>query len=131
MRSVVNDSRRQKRISSLIKEELSRLFIEFFQTSSSGLITITRVEMSKDLKTAYVFLSLYGCKEKEKVMELLEKRKGMLRKSIATKIKLKYNPLLIFSFDQTNAYQERINKIIEAIRKNERESSRSNKKKNH
>jgi len=127
----VNDSRRQKRISSLIKEELSRLLIEFFQTSSSGLITITRVEMSKDLKTAYVFLSLYGCKEKEKVMELLEKRKGMLRKSIATKIKLKYNPLLIFSFDQTNAYQERINKIIEAIRKNERESSRPNKKKNH
>lgn len=118
----MNESRRQKRISSLIKEELSTLFIELIQNSISGLITITRVEMSKDLKTAYVYLSLFGCGEKGKVLELLEKRKGFLRKSIALKTKLKYNPLLIFSLDQTSDYQERIDKIIKAIRKNERES---------
>ncbi len=127
----MNDSRRQKRISSLLKEELSRLLIEFIQSSFSGLITITRVEMSKDLKTAYVYLSLYGCQQKDKVLEHLEKRKGLLRKSIASKIKLKYNPLLIFSLDQATAYQEKIDKIIKVIKKNERDPNRFNKKKDH
>lgn len=73
--------------------------------------------MSKDLKTAYVYISLYGCEEEEKVLYLLEKRTGFLRKSIASKIKLKYNPLLIFSLDPTPGYEEQIDKIIKDMRK--------------
>jgi len=110
-------SRRQKRVSSLLKEELSRLMTELFQDAFSGIITITRVEVSKDLKTAYVYISLYGCEEKEKVFDLIEKRKGFLRKSIASKTKLKYNPLLIFSPDPTRGYEEQIDKIIKDMRK--------------
>lgn len=116
-------NRRQKRVSSLIKEELGRLLIELIQGSSSGLITITRVEVSKDLKTAYVYFSLYGYEEKEKIFDLLEKRKGFLRKSIASKVKLKYNPELIFSLDPTPGYEEKIDKIIKNLKENENGSS--------
>lgn len=116
----MSNSRRQKKVSSLIKEKLSRLLIELIQDSSSGLITITRLEMSKDLKTAYIFISLFGCREKEKILDLIEKRKGFLRKSIASKTKLKYNPLLNFSLDEMPEYEKRIDKIIKNIRKNER-----------
>lgn len=116
----MSDNRRQKRVSSLIKEELSRLLIKVIQDSSSGLLTITRVEMSKNLKTAHVFLSLFGCKEKEKTLDLLEMRKGFLRKSIASKTKLKYNPQLIFSLDTTPDFEERLDKIITRMKKNER-----------
>lgn len=116
----MSNNRRQKRVSSLIKEKLSRLLIELIQDSSSGLITITRLEMSKDLKTAYIFISLFGCREKEKILDLIEKRKGFLRKSIASKTKLKYNPLLNFSLDETPEYEKRIDKIIKNMRKNER-----------
>lgn len=112
-------SRRQKRVSSLIKEELSKLLIELIQHSSSGLITITRVEMSKDLRTARVYLSLFGCEEEQGILKLLEKRKGFLRKSIASKTKLKYNPQLIFSVDASADGKDRIDKIIEKIKKNE------------
>ncbi len=111
-------SRRQKRVSSLIREELSRLLLELFQDNSSGIITITSIDVTKDLKTAYVYISLYGCKEKTKIFDLLEKRKGFLRKSIASRTKLKYNPLLIFSPDPTQDYEEKIEKIIENIKKN-------------
>lgn len=76
--------------------------------------------MSKDLKTAYIFISLFGCREKEKILDLIEKRKGFLRKSIASKTKLKYNPLLNFSLDETPEYEKRIDKIIKNMRKNER-----------
>ena len=113
-------SQRQKRVSSLIKEELSRLLIEFVQDSSSGLITVTGVEVSKDLKSAYVDLSIFGAEDKEKVLALLEKRKGFLRKSIASKIKLKYNPMLIFSLDATSDYEKRIDEILEDVKKHEK-----------
>jgi ribosome-binding factor A len=113
-------TRRQKRVASLIKEELSHLLIEGIQDSSSGLITITRVEMSPDLKTAHIYLSYFGGKQDETILELLNEKKGYLRKSIASKVKLKYNPLLIFSFDPNPDYEAKIDKLIENIRKDEK-----------
>jgi ribosome-binding factor A len=113
-------TRRQKRVASLIKEELSRLLIEGIQDSFSGLITITRVEMSPDLKTAHIYLSLFGSEQNEAILELLDEKKGYLRKSIASNVKLKYNPLLIFSFDPNPDYEAKIDKLIENIRKDEK-----------
>lgn len=115
----MNASRRQKRVASLIKEELSRLLIETIQDSSSGLITITRVEMTPDLKTARISVSIYGADQENAILETLERKKGYLRKSIASKVKLKYNPMLIFSLDQSADFQERIEKLLEDRKKNE------------
>jgi len=111
---------RQKRVASLIKEELSHLLIEEIQDSSSGLITLTRVEMTPDLKAAYIYLSIFGSEQKEATLQLLNRKKGILRKSIASKVKLKYNPELIFSFDPNPDYEAKIDKILEDIKKNEK-----------
>lgn len=117
---MMNYNRRQKRVASLIKEKLSRLLIEGFQDSTSGLITVTRIEMSKDLKTAYVYLSIFGSTQKESTLEALDKKKGFLRKSIASQVKLKYNPLLIFSLDPASDYEAKIDKLIEDTKKDEK-----------
>ena len=116
----MNDSRRQKRVGNLIKERLGQILIQDIQDSSSGLITITRVEMSADLKTAYVYLSSYGQVDKKALLASLEKRKGYLRKNIASAIKLKYNPTLIFALDQTAEYESQIDELLEQIKKNEK-----------
>lgn len=114
------NGRRQKRVGSLIKEELSWLLVEEFQNLFSGLITITRIEMSADLKSAHVYLSFYGQEKKEEILEVIEKKKGYLRKSIASRVKLKYNPKLIFSIDRTSDIQEKIEKLMKMARKNEK-----------
>jgi len=116
----MQESRRQKRVSNLIKEELSRLVIESFQGSTSGLITITHVSMSKDLKNAHVYLSVLGHSPKQEILDLINERKGYLRKAIASKTKLKYNPLLIFSLDDSFEYEERIQNVIKTLNKNEK-----------
>ena len=116
----MNTTRRQKRVGSLIKEEVSRLLLEGIQDSSTYLITVTKVEMSSDLRSAYIYLSIFGSEKKETVLELLEARKGHLRKSIASKVKLKYNPMLIFSLDPSIEYEERIESAIKKIKKNEK-----------
>jgi ribosome-binding factor A len=116
----MQESRRQKRVSNLIKEELSRLIIESFQDSTSGLITITHVSMSKDLKNAHVYLSVIGHSPKQEILDLLNERQGYLRKAVASKTKLKYNPLLIFSLDDSFEYEERIQNVIKTLNKNEK-----------
>jgi ribosome-binding factor A len=112
----MQERRRQKRVSSLIKEELSRIFIQSFQDSTSGLITVTRVSMSTDLKTAFVDLSILGSTSKKETLDLINKRKSYLRKMIASKIKLKYNPMLIFSLDESFDYEKRIEDILKKDR---------------
>ena len=112
----MSESLRQKKVASLIKETLSRLLIETFQDSSSGLITITKVEMTPDLRTSHVYLSLFSQGMDESLMEMLEKRKGYLRKSIASQTKLKYNPMLIFSVDPSSMYEEKIDKLLKRLK---------------
>ena len=112
------ESRRQKKVASLIQETLSRLLIENVQDSRSGLITITKVEMSPDLRTAHVYLTQLGQAIDESVIETLNSRRGYLRKSVASQTNLKYNPMLIFSIDPSHAYEDKIDKILENLKKN-------------
>ena len=51
---------RTRRVAELVQAELSRLLITEFQDAASGLLTVTRVEMTPDLLTARVFLSVFG-----------------------------------------------------------------------
>jgi len=113
------ESIRQKKVAKLIKDVLSQSLIESFQDSTYGLITVSRVLMTADLKTAHVYLTYFGQEEDKSIRDILENRKGYLRKSVASKTKLKYNPKLIFSLDPTRAYEENIDKILERLKKNE------------
>ena len=63
----MNTSRRQKRVASLIKEEVSRLLIEEVQDSFSGLITVTKVDMTADLRTAHIYLSIFGIEQADAI----------------------------------------------------------------
>lgn len=118
----MESGRRAKRVANLIKESLSRILIKDFQGAGAGLITVTRVEMTADLQTAHVYLSFFGEVEAEPALKLLEQRKGYLRKSIASAVKLKYNPKLIFSQDPIPEYENRIDSLIERIRDDQKRS---------
>ena len=116
----MNESLRQKKVASLIKEELSRLIIELFRDESPGLITITRVDMTRDLKTAHVYLSFFEEGSPDHIISQMDKRRGQLRKAVASKIKLKYNPKLIFSEDPLIVQEDRINGLLKQIRNDEK-----------
>ncbi len=104
-------SRRPKRVASLIKEALSRILLREFQ-GGSGLITVTRVEMTADLQTARVYLSFFGGIREDEVLERIAQRQGYLRKSIASEVKLRYNPQLIFVRDPAPEYESRLDKLM-------------------
>ena len=115
----MDSDRRPKRVAHLIQEALSRVVLQEFQ-GDSGLITITRVEMSADLQTAHVYLSLFGRLDEQAFWERLEKSKGYLRRSIASEVKLRYNPTLVFHRDAASEYESRIDQIIERLKDDEK-----------
>jgi len=110
-------SRRQQRVSSLLHEALSRLLIQEVQNISKSLVTVTRVDVTADLMTARVFLSIYGPDDPQTIIDSLEKRTGFLRKTLASLVKLKYNPMLFFSLDSTLEYEQRIDELLESAKK--------------
>jgi ribosome-binding factor A len=115
----MDSGRRPKRVAHLIQETLGRIFLEEFQ-GDSGLITVTRVEMSPDLQTAHVYLSLFGKLQEQAIWDRLEKSKGYLRRSIASEVKLRYNPTLVFHRDPTPEYESRIDRLIERLKDDEK-----------
>jgi ribosome-binding factor A len=115
----MESSRRPKRVANLIKEALGRILLREFQ-GGSGLITVTRVEMTADLQTARVYLSFFGGIREDEVLELIEKRKGYLRKSIASEVKLKYNPHLIFVRDPAPEFERRLDALMENLKDDEK-----------
>ena len=97
---------RTRRVAELIQEELGRLMIHEFQDAASGLVTVTRVEVTPDLLQARVHLSVFGGDPKA-FLDRLEKSKGHIRKALASRVKLKYNPALFFSLDEVPNTQKK------------------------
>lgn len=116
----MNETLRQKKVASLIKDTLSPLLLTHIQDTPSGLLSITRVDMSRDLRTASVFLSVFEIGDPEGLLARLNKRQGMLRKAVASRTKLKYNPKLIFSLDPMTGHAQRLDEILDAIENDER-----------
>jgi ribosome-binding factor A len=111
---------RTRRVAELVRAELSRLLITEFQDDASGLLTVTRVEMTPDLLTARVFLSVFGTRDPAALLDRIERAKGGLRRTLASRIKLKYNPQLFFALDPGPGHQERIDQLIEEAKRHGR-----------
>jgi ribosome-binding factor A len=111
---------RTRRVAELVRAELSRLLITEFQDDASGLLTVTRVEMTPDLLTARVFLSVFGAADPAALLDRLERSRGALRRALASRVKLKYNPELFFALDPGPEHQDRIDRLIEETKRHGR-----------
>lgn len=119
--NLMNETRRQKKVSSLLKSVLGRQLRAEIHHPSPGLISITEIHITKDLKTAHVFLSMFETEHKDQVLDMLNKNAGYFRKAIASQTNLKYNPKLIFLHDPMIAYENKLDQLIDKI-KNEQQS---------
>jgi ribosome-binding factor A len=113
-------SYRTRRVAELIRDELGRLLLAEFQDPDSGLLTVTRVEVTPDLLAARVHLSIFGGKDPRGLLERIERRRGALRHALASRVPLKYNPQLFFMLDPGPEHQDRIDRLIEETKRHGR-----------
>ena len=105
--------KRSQRIQELLLEEISKLLQSGLKDPRIGFTTLTRVEVSDNLKHAKVFVSVMGTeKEKSDTLEALKSAKGFIRNSLGKNLYLRYLPELEFKKDENAEHVEKITRII-------------------
>jgi len=120
---------RPKRVGRLLQAALGPVVLQELQTFTPAVVSVTQIEVPADLRTARVFISVYGADDPERILAHLETRTGFFRKILASSVKLKYNPMLFFALDPSAEIDARIDRVLQSARAHERNASRSDRPK--
>ena len=110
-------SNRIEKVNHLIREKLSQIIREELSMKNTILVTILKVDTSKDLRYARAFLSVYPETEKEYVSKTLQKEKGKIHKILHQELYMKPLPKVRFIIDENQEKIDEIEKVFEKIRK--------------
>ena len=104
---------RQVRIDHELQRELARLISRELSDPRLGFVTVTRVEITQDLNTAKVFVSIIGDRHVAgQSMEALESAKKFLRGELGRAVKLRHTPELVFVEDRTTERAIELGKVL-------------------
>ena len=107
------------RIDEELKKEISHVISFELQNSDiTGMVSVTKVKITPDLRYAKVYVSLLNSKSKVKTMEGLKKSSGFIRTQIAHRINLRITPEIVFELDESMEAGERIENILKELNNN-------------
>jgi len=87
---------------------------------ASGLVSISGVELSDDLKFGRVFVSILGEEQaRQEGLKGLESAKGYIRKRLGERMKLRYLPEIVFKEDHSFEEGDKIDRLINSLHQSE------------
>lgn len=107
---------RTERIEEEIKKIASKVIgQELKDPRLTGLISVTKVHVTKDLKYCKIFVSMLGTENTDETMSALKSGKGIIRKAIGDNIRMHSTPEVIFEFDDSIEYGAHIQEVINKL----------------
>ncbi|MFL2644352.1 MAG: 30S ribosome-binding factor RbfA [Dehalococcoidia bacterium] len=105
---------RTERINETLRTEISQLLLKDINDPRlDGIITITEVSVSPDLKNAQVFISVLGTKQQQdEALEGMKSAASFLRRSLRNRIMLRNTPFLSFKLDNSAEIGDNLLKLI-------------------
>ena len=113
---------RVEKVQELIKQEVSKMVLQELKDPrlSSGLITVTQVEATGDLRSAKIYVSLMGSENQIKeAWAGLNSSLGFIRREIGKRIRLHFTPELTFMVDKSLDYSAHIQELLLKIKQDE------------
>lgn len=112
------DARRADRVAEAIREEVATFLADGAKDPRIvGLVTVTGVDVTQDLRHAKIFVSVLGSDvEKTSTLEGLESAAAYLRSRLGRSLRLRFAPELVFQSDASVARAARIETLLEQIR---------------
>jgi ribosome-binding factor A len=109
-------SARMAKISDLMISEISKTLLRKVKDPRVKHVTVTDVEVTRDLKQATVYFSvLMDNLDKEEVLDGLNHAAGFIRSELFHRLRMKYIPKLVFKIDPSIEYGAHMQKILHAI----------------
>jgi len=113
---------RTERVAELIKQELSHSLLRDVDTTGFGLLTVTEVSVTPDLRIAKVHVSHFQSgKTDEEVLKFLEDNAKDLRFAIGRTVRIKFTPELRFYIDHSLERVERLEQLFRRIHEDEKQ----------
>lgn len=109
-----------------VADEIYRIVAEAMITGLSDPhlagVSITRVRMTKDLRTAYCYFHLSGSTEeaRREAMKALCRSRGFFKRRIGKAVPLKFMPEIEFFYDEAVDVEERIEELLKNADAHER-----------
>jgi len=101
------------RLAETIKIEVSKLILEGIKDPRLGFVTITDVEVTDDLRSAKIFVSIMGSEEDVKnSMDVLNRASGYIRGEIGKIVRLRYVPEISFKYDRSIEHGAYISQLL-------------------
>jgi ribosome-binding factor A len=115
-------SPRPGRVQEALRQEISRIVQNEIKDPRLGFMTITSVELTRDLRYARVFFSVLGeDKDKKLALKGLNSAKGYIKGLLSDRIKLKFMPDIEFKIDESYEKTKKIFDILDQINKEKRD----------
>lgn len=107
---------RQERIQEQLVQELSEMIRRDLRDPRIGFLTLTGAEITRDLRHAKVFVSIYGTEEEQKqTIKALNSASGILRGEFARRVHLRLAPDIEFRLDEGIARGQRIFELLHSV----------------
>jgi ribosome-binding factor A len=120
------ENRRPDRLAEAIREEVARFLNEKVKDPRiTGMVTVTGVEVTRDLRTAKVFVSVLGEGDRARVFEGLDSLAGHLRARLGKSLGLRSAPEIRFRHDESVARAARIDALLAQIKEGRPEDGES------
>ena len=108
--------RRIEQLNILLKEELSKIIARDIDLPGETMVTITRVDISPDVKYAAIFLSILGENPKE-ALEILSKSVYNLQHLLVRRLRMRPVPKIHFEIDEEEFRREKVEKSLSNLKK--------------
>ena len=107
---------RVRRVAELVRRELSSFIVRELADYGVGIVSITAVEMTRDLRKAKVYVTAFDDgQDEEAVVSILNEYVSVMRKTLASRLVLKRVPELDFYYDSSVQRGARLSKMIDGL----------------
>ncbi len=116
-------STRAERVAQMMQKELGTMIQRELKDPRIGFASVTRVEVSRDLSAAKVFISVLGSAENaEDTMAGLEHAKGFLRGEVGRRLQLRHAPEINFRRDESIDRSMALQRLMRQLKEDRKDS---------
>lgn len=120
----MGDNRRVSRVESEVQRLVAQYLIQHLREELPGIVTVTRIKMPADLRTANVYISILNFEGKfSEIIDFLQSRAYEIQRYIGDHLRMRYCPKLTFFEDEVTQKVLKVESIIRDLHSHDNKST--------